>query len=601
MLEPNPWRLWLAAASACLLTLLATPVVRWFALQVGCVDRPAQNRWGQRVVARLGGIALCAGIMIPALVWVKLDRVFIGLLISGGLIFGLGVVDDLHRLRPYTKLLWQLAIGCCLVMAGIRIELVAFSWFAIPLSIFWFVLVINAFNLLDNMDGLAAGIGAVAAIFCAFHAAVTGQWKVATMAAIVSGACIGFLRYNFPPAKIYMGDSGSHLLGLSLASLALLGTWRHSTQLISILVVPAMVLAVPILDTTFVTIQRLVNRQHPFQGGADHVSHRLAILGLSQQQTVLMLYVVSAAFGLMSLVFVQVKPMAAIGMWLFMVASVLVIGAYLARVRVYAVPAQAPAPPDAGKASSTPIEAMLMHKRRIVEVLVDFSLVGGCYVLAHLLRFEGTLSHDLQLAILQSLPVLFLIKLSCFAGCGLYRGMWRYLGLADLLTIAKAVTLGSGLSALTILYLWRFQGYSRAVMLIDWMACLLAICGARVAERVLDQWILASAEPGSAVVIVGAGDTGARVLRYLTSDLRTGRRVAGFLDDDVRKRGNRIAGVPVLGGRMRLAALLDQEPIREVLIAINDPPGDLLQHIQRCCEPHGVSWKVVTAGVSDVL
>lgn len=597
------WRVLAAAGSACVLTLVVTPFVRRFALRWGYVDRPSGDRWAQRVVARLGGIALFIGIIGSTLVWVHhMDRLLVGLLCSAVLVFGLGVVDDVHRLRPYTKLLWQLAVGSFLVMWGVRIELIQWLWVSLPLSIFWVVLVMNAFNLLDNMDGLAAGIGAVASAFCACHAVSGGQWMVATMAAIVSGACVGFLRYNVPPAKIYMGDSGSHLLGLSLSALALLGTWRHSTQLISILAVPALVLAVPIFDTCFVTIQRLMHRTHPFQGGKDHVSHRLAILGLSQRQTVLVLWIVSAAFGVLSLVAIQAKPLSTLVMWLLMLAVVLLAGVYLAKVRVYEVRREDSTEPVArAPYPTTLMTTMLMHKRRVFEVIVDFSLIVSSYVVAHLLRFEATVTPEFQQRIIQSLPIILMIRLACFAGCGLYRGVWRYLGISDIISLFKAVTSGSVLSAVAVLYIWRFEGYSRAVFIIDWMLLLLAVGGSRVIERLLDEWIGAMAKQGTSTLIIGAGDTGARVLRYLKDEMHGTKRVVGFLDDDVRKSGNRIHQCRVLGTRERLAELLTEYAVQEVLVAINDPPGELLQYIQQCCHPLGVTWKVVTAGVTDAL
>jgi FlaA1/EpsC-like NDP-sugar epimerase len=163
------------------------------------------------------------------------------------------------------------------------------------------------------------------------------------------------------------------------------------------------------------------------------------------------------------------------------------------------------------------------------------------------------------------------------------------------------VTLGSVLSSLALLYLWRFEGYSRAVLMIDWMLCFLAIGGSRVAERLLDEWIRAAADRSVPVLLIGAGDTGERVLRYLRYEERSPQRVVGFLDDDVRKRGSRIHGIPVLGGREELDEVLAAYAVHEVLVAIGDPPGDLLQHVRRCCELRGIPWKVVTAGVMHTV
>ena len=597
----------LACGTAAALTFAATPLVRIVAVRVGLITKPVEDRWGRRVVARLGGAAMFLGFITCVRLWVPWEPPVVGLLIGATLIFGLGLADDLRRIPPYTKLVGQLLIGSLVVISGIRLSLGQWEWVSIPCSILWFVLVINAFNLLDNMDGLAAGIGAIAAGFCALLAGWAGQWTIATLAAIIVGICLGFLRYNFPPAKIFMGDSGSHLLGLSLAALALMGSWRHSTQILSVLAVPTLVLAVPIFDTCFVTIQRLLHRQHPFHGGTDHVSHRLAVLGLSVRQTVLALYGVSACLGFLGIASARLKPLPTLAIWLSVVTGLLLFGRYLSHVKVYRLE---PVPIGGGLADARPARAeapltligtMLLHKRRLLEILVDFCLISSAYVFAHLLRYEGVLTTDIQQLVVKSLPVILVIKIGCFAVCHLYRGVWRYLGLADIVTMFKAVTLGSVLSALALLFLWRFEGFSRAVLVIDGMLTFLAVGGSRVAERLLDEWIHRTAAPAAATLIIGAGDTGEMVLRYLRYESRPPRRVIGFLDDDVRTHGSRIHGTPVLGDRFKLAGVVETRQVREVLIAMSDPPGELLQHVQRCCEPLGVTWKVVTAGIMSAL
>ena len=593
----------LAFGSAFGLTFFLTPVVRSTAVRFGLIAKPVEDRWGRRVIARLGGVAMYVGFMTSVLCWVPLGPTVIGLVLGSTLVFGLGLLDDLRRVPPYTKLVVQLLIGAIVVGSGIRISLIQWNWVAIPLSILWFVLVMNAFNLLDNMDGLAAGIGALAAAFCAWHAGVEWQGAVVSIAAVLVGICLAFLRFNFPPAKIYMGDAGSHLLGLNLAALALMGSWRHSTRLLTVLAVPTLVLAVPIFDTCFVTAQRLLHRQHPFVGGTDHVSHRLAILGLSVRQTVLLLYSVSVAFGLLSVMTAGLKPLSLAALWVFVLTGLVLFGRYLAKVNVYRLESR---PAGSGTAAvsnvaTTYVETMLLHKRRLIEVVVDFCLLSCVYVFAHLLRFEGILTPDLQRLIVKSLPTVLVLKLACFMSYGLYRGVWRYMGVADLITVFKAVTLSSILSAVALLYFWHFEGFSRAVLIIDWMLTFLAIGGARVIERVLDEWISGLSLKGAPVVIVGAGDIGVRVLRLLREHEPSAFRVIGFLDDDMNKQGARIHGFPVLGSRGRLAELIQTQHVREVLVAISDPPGELLQYIQQCCERQGVTWKVVTAGVMHTL
>lgn len=586
----------LAGLTAFGLTFVLNPVVRAAALRFDLVGRPAAGRWGpRRVVARLGGVGMFGGFAAASLLWVPLQSPVMTLLLGGALVFLVGLIDDLRPLRPYTKLFCQLIIGCVMVIGGVHIELISQPWLSIPLSVFWFVFVMNAFNLLDNMDGLAGGVGAIAAGFCVVHAATAGHAGAATMAAAVCGMCLGFLTYNFPPAKIFMGDSGSNLLGLSLATVALWGTWHHSTQLLGVLAIPLFLLAVPIFDTCFVTIQRLANGRHPFSGGVDHVSHRMTILGLSPRQTVLVLYGFSLAFGGLSVASLYLRPLSAVVMWLSTLSLLLVLGTYLAKVKVYDLKREPLSAPEhaVSRTPTTLIRTMLMHKRRLVEVLVDFSMICAAYVMAHLLRFETTLSPEFQHLLVQSLPIVLVIKLCCFAGFGLYRGLWRYASLPDLLTIFKAVTLGSLLSTITLVYLWRFEGYSRTVFIMDWLLLFLAVCASRVAERLFNEWITDAGEHAAPVIIIGAGDTGELILRQTRQATPRKRRVIGFLDDDPRKHGARIHGCQVLGTRADLSRIIDGAGVREVLIAIVDPPGHLLQHVRACCEPRAVAWHVV--------
>lgn len=585
-------------------TLLLTPIVRSIAVSSGWISRPTEDRWGRRVVARLGGVAIFIGFIASVFLWIPLNKPFIGLLIGLSMVFALGLSDDLHRMRPYTKLLIQLMIGCIMVSTGLRIELQQWFWLSVPISVLWFVLIMNAFNLLDNMDGLAAGVGAIAAAFLALHAGLIQQWDIAMLATILCGSCCGFLWFNFPPAKIFMGDSGSHFIGFALAALSVMETWHSPTRLLSILAIPSLVLAVPIFDTFFVTIQRLANKQHPFVGGQDHVSHRLAFLGLSPRQTVLALCSVSAAAGVLSLISLQLAPLATIALWLIALTMLAIFGRYLAQVKVYrktkpTEPRTAQVTDERG-GSVTWIETMLLHKRRLLEILVDFSVISSAYVFAYLLRFEGT-SGGYEQLILKSLPIILVVKLSCLVAFRVYQGVWRYASLHDLITIFKATTLGSLISAMVFLFLWRFEDFSRAVFIIDWMLSFFMIGGSRVAERLLDQWTRAAKREGIPVLIIGAGDTGERVLRCLRSEGRADWSIVGLIDDDPKKRGNRIHGCVVLGGRNMLPDLLRHEKIGKVFIALNDPPGELLQYVQGCCEPLGIHWKAVTAGLTEVV
>lgn len=582
----------LAATAAYFATYLLIPLVRRLALSSGCVARPQQDRWGSRVVPRLGGLPIALSFLV-ALGWGAFqDARLIGLATAGFLILVTGLVDDFKCIHPNVKLTAQVLASCVVLLSGISVNVVN-PWLAIPLTIGWLVLIMNAFNLMDNMDGLSAGIGAIAAGFLAWYAFQAGRGTVAIAAASLVGATLGFLRYNLPPAKIFMGDSGSQILGLGLGALCLMETWKQGARLLGILALPTLLLAVPIFDTCFVTVQRLMHGRHPFQGGTDHLSHRLGLLGLTPRQVVFTLYGLTGIFGAFSLFAVNQNPLAIGGTWLLAIGVLMMVGAYLARVRVYT----GSEPPLENRV--TWIETMLLHKRRLLEAAVDLAFIYACYVLAHALRFEGNFSPDLEVLILQSLPWVIAVKMLCFLACGLYRGIWRYISLSDLVNILKAVILGSVLSSLVVLYLWRFEGYSRAVFIIDGTLLFMAVSGARLVEPLLNEWISQAGGRTEQVLIVGAGDTGELVLQQLKMERGGQRRVMGFLDDDPLKRGSQIHGVRILGSRRDLGHVVKEMGISEVFIAIGRPPQDLVSKIRSYCEENGIRWRIANSPASN--
>lgn len=580
------WTLLFVILGSMGLSLFLTPLVRLFAIRRGIVSRPTQERWGHRVVPRLGGLPIALAFLITVGFHLGADPRLLGLLLAGILMLLTGVLDDVRPLHPYTKLIVQIIAGCLVVLTEIQFR-VRIPWLVIPVTIGWLVLTMNAFNLMDNMDGLAAGIGVIAAFFCAWHAWQSNQWVVALLCASLGGSTLGFLAYNLPPAKIFMGDTGSQLLGLGLGSLTILGTWTQPTRLLGIVALPTLLLAVPIFDTCFVTVQRIIHGRHPFQGGTDHLSHRLGILGLTPRQVVFTLYTLTALLGALSLLLTNQQPLSIAGIGLLVVGALLMLGASLGKVQVYVGQ-----PPSDSRV--TLLETMLMHKRRIVEVIADFVFIWACYVTAHNLRFEANLSMDLVGLVLKSLPWIIAVKMVCFFVCGLYRGVWRYIGLSDLFNILKAVILSSILSAIVVLYLWRFEGYSRAVFIIDGVLLFLAVSGARLVEPMLNEWIHTSAQGKDLVLIVGAGDTGELLLQHLKLERDGKRRVAGFLDDDPSKWGDRIHGTPILGSRRDMGRIVKELGVREVFIAIRRPPEELVRQIQGYCEENSLKWKIAT-------
>ena len=302
MTDLNWWSSILAFGVAALVTLVCTPVALRVAKRLNCFDIPAGGKSHQAPVPYLGGSAMVISFVLVAVVAGLVETsdrhdvpdlaVFLAMAVGLAV---LGLVDDLRGLSPWPRL--ALEIG-----AGIGVwTTTSTAWLPGPrplqavATVCWVVIVTNSFNLLDNMDGLAAGIAAVSSIFLFAVAVENGQYLLGTFALGLAGCAVGFLRYNFHPARIYMGDSGSLFLGFVLAVLSL--DLRFPTATPATFVVPVLIVGVALFDTTLVSITRLLHGRTPFQGGLDHVSHRLVFVGLSTRAAVCLLYSVAVALG----------------------------------------------------------------------------------------------------------------------------------------------------------------------------------------------------------------------------------------------------------------------------------------------------------------
>ncbi len=291
------------ALSFCLSAAL-TPVVRAQAARIGLVVVPSDERWHRRPTPFLGGAAILLGTLVPALALLGAPRSAPWIASGAGALAAaaLGFADDVHRLGPAAKLSAQVAAAALPVAFGLGIPQLP-PLLSVPIAVVWIVAITNAMNFLDNMDGLSAGVAAVAASILAIDAARRGDFVLAGWAGALAGACVGFLPCNFNPASIFMGDGGSLFLGYSLGVLSLLGLRSREPSSLASLAIPLLVLLVPLLDTCLVTIARLSAGRSPAQGGRDHASHRLVARGLTERQAVLLLWWVAAVGGAASLAF----------------------------------------------------------------------------------------------------------------------------------------------------------------------------------------------------------------------------------------------------------------------------------------------------------
>jgi UDP-GlcNAc:undecaprenyl-phosphate GlcNAc-1-phosphate transferase len=288
--------------------VLGTPLARRLALATGIVDLPGHRKVHHEPTPLLGGAAIYGAFVVALLLFGGRAEVrqMISIVLGATSISLIGVVDDARGVRPSLKLLAQLGAAALVVVSGLRVQIFPWEALNIAVSLLWIVAITNALNLLDNMDGLSGGIAAIAAAHFLLLAALNGQYLVGVLSAALLGACIGFLRYNFNPASIFMGDTGSLFIGFILAAVAI--KLRFANTFVVTWMVPPVVLLVPLFDTALVIVSRLRRGLNPFTTpGKDHLSHRLVGLGFTRREAVLICWLIASSAGMIS-VFLTEAP-----------------------------------------------------------------------------------------------------------------------------------------------------------------------------------------------------------------------------------------------------------------------------------------------------
>lgn len=541
-----------------------TPVVGAIARREGLVARPKSDRWHRRPTALCGGVAIYLAI-VPVLVGLGHgDRNLLALLGGSTLLFGVGLVDDLCELKPYQKLAAQVGAAGLLIANGLLLPWTGVVLCDVGLTLLWIVGITNAVNLLDNMDGLAAGIAAIAASCLAAVFVLDGLPSHAVLLVAFAAAMVGFLVYNTNPASIFMGDCGSMFTGFFLAGASLLSVaGGRSRALLPVVAVPVLILLLPIFDMTLVTILRRLAGRPIARGGRDHTSHRLVSLGISERRAVWTLYVLAALSGLMALLVRQWPADRSLAVIAAFSVALSLLGVVLGRFTVQEVP-------STGQQGNRPIVALLSeltYKRRVFEVLLDAVLIILSYYVAYTLLFGPLAVTGRWRPFLAAVPVLLVVKPLVFLALGIYRGVWRYVGAKDFVNYGKANLLGSAVSVLLLL-LFGCEGVSVAVVVLDGILLLVAMVATRLTFRLFREQAGNAAERrGRRTLIYGAGDAGEILLAELRSNRALACRPVAFLDDDPRKVGTVIYGLRVHEGGDNLAAVLARYRAELVIIS----------------------------------
>ena len=559
------------------------------------VAAPRRDRWHERETPTIGGIGILAGLLggvgvaLAAGALEPSSELF-GILGGCALLFAVGLVDDLRSLGPLPKLAAQVGAAALALTSGLSVEIVGNDMLALGIAVVWLVGMTNAFNLLDNMDGLAATLAAIAFAYFAVDAAtVHPNALVLAVSLAACFACAGFLPFNLRPtrpAAIFMGDSGSQVLGFVLGALSLEASWKLAGTTVATLILPLLILAVPIVDTGLVIAVRLLEGRPIYQGGRDHSSHRLVYSGLSERRAVVFLALISAGLGATSLGY------AGLGNSRLTLVGVLVTFAVLVQFASFLADIERGpvGPRDTGTKLG---QAFVVHRRRLVEVIVDFALITAAFLAAYLIRVADSGTPWNPYVFNVSLPVILAARYAVFIPLGLYRGVWRYAGARDAVTVTVAVLLSEAMAVGFLAATQRWEDFPRAVFVIDALLCIVLVGASRFGERALVHVFarLRSRDDRQRVLVVGAGKAGRSLLRELR--VTPGVTVVGFVDDDARLRASRIQGVPVLGGTHEVAGILASTHPDTLLLTIPDAPRDRLDEVVSASAQAGVPCRFV--------
>lgn len=474
------------------------------------------------------------------------DLILGSILVGVALLFIAGWLDDRLELRPRTKLLFQLAAASQLVYFGVGVAITGWPIVDAAFSYVWLIGITNAVNLLDNMDGLCAGV--VLIIATTISLLWTGSAAGATISAAAAGACAGFLVHNCPPAKIFMGDTGSLPLGFLCASLSLPGIANHNwgqTEIsgwatMGLLLACVMLMAVPVLDTALVAITRIWSSRNPAQGGRDHTSHRLARLLASEQRSLAFFLLLAIATSLAFAWCLRQQPLLMTAVAAIFWLSAILLGNFLAQ----AEGAACQGPPPILKA----LEAWL-GRYSFFPLCFDAILVLTLLPMAYYLRFDFQLGLEEAEAVRRSLPVLFFCCLGLGLAAGSYAIRWDHAGRIDYVRQAMASAAGVILALAVLTLATRFeQGYSRSAYLIF---AVLFISAQGLGRRFRDFGAVMTARASKtqnhlAVVIYGAGKRGKLLAEACqTVPELSEYRIVAFFDDDPLLTAKKLDGLPI--------------------------------------------------------
>jgi UDP-GlcNAc:undecaprenyl-phosphate GlcNAc-1-phosphate transferase len=509
--------------------------------------------------------------------------------VCAALISLLGFLDDRVQLRPLVKLAGQSVAVVVVIASGVVFHVTPWEWANLAITFLWIVGITNAFNLIDNMDGLCAGVAVITCVSRLVFAVQDGDPGAELLLAILAGAVLGFLVFNYNPARIFLGDCGSMFIGFSLGALAVASPVPNTRVFASTLFCPALTFLYPIFDTALVSVLRRAAGGPISVGGRDHSSHRLVSLGLSERKAVWLLWLLSAAGSVVGLLTYSL-PFGVLVIAILLILGVTMFGGFLGTLPAYA-------PPQSSPVRSAWIRRHIPNLRSGVTLLVDTLLAGVALLTAFLIRWEGTFVGPPLHRFLFYLPIIMGFQmLACFVFRTFDSG-WRWFGIRDLFALGSCTLVGSVASAFTLWFL-SMRSYSRAVILLYAFFVFVFTTGLRLLMCVLWQTLAEPVSTRRAVVLGANGATELIVLVLQRSRAIDAKPVAVF-DPDPAANRLRIHGVAVHYAGENALHLLRQIRADLVVVPCGEELNDGHRRILEQCREAGVPIEQFETGMTS--
>lgn len=560
------------------LAALTMPLAKGIARRLGILSAPYTEAQHQERTPLLGG----APIVVAILAAMAMGRVLPRWMLMGtAALFVVGLIDDAYVLRARWKLMAQIVVVLMAVAIGPRMRLAPWLLVNAGLTGFFLLSTVNAFNLIDGLDGLAAGVGIIAATGVAAISLLHGDARAACQALIVAGALAGFLIYNLHPASIFMGDSGALPLGLLLGAMALHAGNLAGNSRLPRYVVPILIMLVPLLDTAIVSVSRMATGTPVSRRGLDHSHHRLLSLGLSDRRAVALVWWLAGLTAACAVVLTRLPHQYLLATLPIIVTGFGVLGLFMIDLTF-----DVNLPGIAYDRLHGPARFILTfsYKRRLAEAALDLALIPAAYFAAFLIRLDFKINDPLMASFIRSLPLVMVATYASFLMAGIYRGIWRYASVSDVIRFATGSLLAGIFVVLTSLAVPIELSGSVAVLYVILLLNLLV--ASRMSFRALRRGVGLLASPDERVLIVGAGELAEAAARYLLTYRRQRLKLVGFVDDDSFTQGKLVHGRRVLGTLADLDRIFATRRFSQVLVAADAIASDRMELLRRFADGH---------------